>query len=424
MPIVRPLRALRYGTDHAELLDRLISPATSGEPTDRSVVGDVHPLNVRQLVRGERGPLASADEPPFTHAARLARRWKEDGVLARDPRPSLYTYEQTADGVTRRGMVGLVRLSPWGDRIIRPHERTGGGSTARLLDQLAATRTQLSLVMAVVPDRSGALADFLAIRGGRPVAAVTDGDGRHNRIWRSEDPSAQLAVLDGLKDEPAVIADGHHRYEAALRYQASRAAHGRQRRDHPYDYVMMMLVPTSEEGLRCAPAHRVSPALSEEAVARIDRLSDHFEIGSVESDPALSEFLADPTGIRFGLVRRDRRQTLLLRADLDHEALLAGLPAPLRTVDAAVLDHLVLSKLEGAVASGASGSTWAHNCSSAADVTARALAGEIDLAILLRPTTPAQILQVAEAGEVMPPKSTNFTPKPAKGLLMNSLVSF
>ena len=94
MPLLRPLRALRYGANHLDRLDRLISPATAGEPGDRTQVGDVDENSVRRLVRGDHGPLAGDDEPTFTHAARLLERWKQDGVLVRDPRPTYYTLEQ------------------------------------------------------------------------------------------------------------------------------------------------------------------------------------------------------------------------------------------------------------------------------------------------------------------------------------------
>jgi uncharacterized protein (DUF1015 family) len=91
-------------------------------------------------------------------------------------------------------------------------------------------------------------------------------------------------------------------------------------------------------------------------------------------------------------------------------------------VDAAILQALVLDRLQAA--DGASGSPWGHNISSGAEIAARAAAGDIELAFLMRPTPPAQVMQVAQAGGLMPPKSTNFAPKPAKGLLIASLKSF
>jgi uncharacterized protein (DUF1015 family) len=420
VPLLRPFRALRYGSDHLHLLGRLVSPSTHGEPVDRQVVGDVHPWNVRQLVRGDRGPRASADEPEFTHAARLLQHWKEEGIVVRDPRPGLYVYEQEDHGGKLRGVVGLVRLSPLGSGPVLPHEATRGGSSETLRAQLQATRTQLSLVMALVPDSSGALGEFMARADRRPSLETTDGAGRHNRIWSAPDPDACRQLGEALHHEVAVIADGHHRYEAALLHQADRT--GSRRRDHPADFVMVLLVPASDPGLRCEPAHRVCPSLPRGLPIPADR---HFDLIELPTDDALFDYLDEPGERRFGMVWKKRRLGLRLRYDVDSNPALSDLPEVLRRIDAAVLDRLMVGPLRRAIGdSGASGSAFGHNSSSGREIVRRAMEGEIDLALVVRPPTPGQVLDVALEGVHMPAKSSNFAPKPTKGLLMNSLVSF
>ena len=429
MPTIRPLRALRYGRDLLPDLDRLISPSVAGEPEDRNPVGDVLPANVRHLVRGDRGPLAADDEPPFTHAARLLSRWKEDGVLVRDPRPAFYIYEQRIDGIERRGVVTLVRLGE--DRLL-PHEVARGGSTGTLRDQLAATRCQLSLVFAVVPDRSGALAEYLAGKPGFHLGEVRDGDGVLNRLWRDEDPRNHVALAEALRDEPAVIADGHHRVEAALLHQTERAGGQPVTRERPYDYVMTLLVPASAPGLRSLPTHRVCEQLGPAGLAAFDQLGDRFAVEELELGDEAG-FL-DGDGVRFVLVRSGRVQGLTLRDTEATRRALATLPEALREVEPAVLGATVLDPVLAAEAAAggdaedgggaASGSSFNHNRATAEQVAARAYAGEVAAALLVRPVPNQRVVAVAEAGERMPPKSTNFSPKPAKGLLINSLVSF
>jgi hypothetical protein len=420
MPIVRPMRALRYGSDHLHLLPELMSPAVRGEPVDRTVVGDVHPLCVRQLVRGGQGPK---HDPDFSHTGHLIRRWKEQGVLVRDPRPAIYIYEQEQGDRIRRGLVALVRLAPLGAGPVLAHEVSSGPSTARLLAQLRATQTQLSLVMAMVPDDDHRMTGYLQRMWGRPLAKALDGHGTINRIWRDEVPASQLALLELLAERPAVIADGHHRYAAALAHQQEvRAAAARPGRERPADYVMMLLVPASDPGLHSEPTHRVCPRLCDGAEELLAGLHDRFEVTDLDSEQELVDFLAGDEGVRFGLVRPGQRTGLRLRTE---PGLLDRLPETLRRVDAAIADELLLSRLADSIGqSGASGSAWAHNAASARAVATRAFAGEIPLTLLLRPTPPGQVLDVALAGELMPPKSTNFVPKPAKGLLLNSLFSF
>lgn len=432
MPVLRPLRALRYGRDQRDVLDELISPAVRGEPDDRTIVGDVHPHNIRHLVRGDHGPMAGADDPPFTHAARLLRQWKEDGVLVRDARPGLYVYEQASGDILRRGIVCLLRL---GDGL-RPHEVSRGGSADTLCAQLAATRCQLSLVMAVVPDRTGALSDYLASQPGRPWIQVVDGNDVRNRVWIDEDPEAHVKLAEALADEVAVIADGHHRVEAALQHQRDCAEDGPTTRESPWDYVMTLIVPASDPGLVCRAAHRICEELHDAGRAFLETLDDSFTIEELAADGA-EAFLTVGGPARFVLVTRGRMRGLTLRSDSAGAAeSLRALPAPLRDVDAAILGALVLDPLTAAEFGAAwsstggdtggapSGSRFSHNKASASEIAAQAFDGNIDAAFLLRPTPPGQVVGVAEAGELMPPKSTNFQPKPIKGLLLNSLVSF
>lgn len=423
MPIVRPLRALRYGPDQAELMPQLISPAVTGEPVDRSVVGDVHEWNVRQLVRGERGPLASDDEPPFTHAARLLQRWKRRGVMVRDPRPALYPWEQRVGESTRRGLVCLVRLNEVGHGPVLPHEHIDMARSARLVGQLEALSTQVSLAMALVPDDGGELKAYLdSFRYPAPLF-LEDGKGVQNRLWRDESPERLIEVQALLRDRPAVIADGHHRYGAALLHQQrQRTAEGRRARgERPYDYMMMMLVPLGDPGLRSRASHRVYGSLSPAAEALLASVSEHFEAHEVADHDALRRSLDEPGPLRLAVVRPGSRTLLTLRDPQD--AALASLPAPLRGVDTAEAGALLLDELARLQADAPSDDV-AYNALSAQEAADAAFAGELALAVLLRATPPEQVVSVARAGQLLPRKSTNFQPKLGKGLVLASLRSF
>jgi uncharacterized protein (DUF1015 family) len=428
LPLIRPFRALRYGHDHLEQLAELVSPCAQGMPTDPSEIGEVSPHNIRRLVRGDFGELAASDEPQFTHAARLLARWKADGVLVRDSRPSFYVSEERWEGGFRRGLVALVRLSPLEDGQVLPHEATAGRSEQTLAAQLAVTDAQLSMVLSIVPDAAGALQQFLAEDRGNPDYWTTDGSGLKTGVWHEADPHIQLDLIEALRDEVAVIADGHHRYRAALVRQAGLSSDAPpSSRETPVDYVMMMLIPAEEPGLRCSSTHRVCPVLGPTARRVLTESATLFDEQPLADAAELHDFLRSDDGYRFGQVLDGKISGLRVRPDAS-----VDLPFPLSTVDSAVLAHLLVDRLEEATAegwtdvttSGSSGSPFSHNHSSAEEVLAEALRGELDLALFLRPPTAAQIFAVASAGQRLPPKSTNFTPKPTKGLLMASLRSF
>lgn len=428
MPLIRPFRALRYGHDHLGHLADLVSPCADGMPTDPSEVGEVSPHNIRRLVRGDFGALAQKEEPRFTHAARLLTQWKADGVIVRDSRPSFYMMEERWDGGFRRGLVALVRLSPLEDGQVLPHEATAGRSEQTLAAQLKVTHAQLSMVLSIVPDAAGALQQFLTEERGNPDYWTTDGSGLKTGVWHEADPHIQLELIEALRDEVAVIADGHHRYRAALVRQAGIDGDAPpSSRETPVDYVMMMLIPAGEPGLRCASTHRVCPVLGPTARQVLAESAVLFDEEPLADAAALRDFLRSDDGYRYGKVLDGKITGIRVRPDTA-----VDLPFPLSTVDSAVLAHLLVDRLEEAIGegwtdvttSGSSGSPFSHNHSNAEEILAEALRGELDLALFLRPPTAAQIFAVASAGQRLPPKSTNFTPKPTKGLLMASLRSF
>ncbi len=428
MPILRPIRPLRYGFDQLDALPDLISPARRGEPVDRRLVGDVAPHNVRRLVRGARGPGEPADAPPFGHAARLLRAWKEEGVIVREPRPAFYAYEQRVGDASYRGAVCLVRLSPYAGTEVRPHERTNRtGAEDELTAQLGALRTQLSMVMGFVPDRGGALRDFLD-RDEPPWLTVEDGRGVLNRLWREQDPAVHVALADALRDELAVIADGHHRYAAALRHQAAMAVDGPVTRERPYDYVMMMLRPTAGGAAR-AWTHRVFERLGAGATDALEAALGGFDVLYDGPDlDALDRLDGDEAG-RFGVVTRERVRVVRVSDAARAGEAVAALPSALRDVDAALLAALLLDPVAEAAAwdsaaDSRSGHRFSPNQVSARDAAQRTHGGEAAAAFVLRTASPEVVQRVAEEGELMPPRSTKFRPKPAKGLLMASLVSF
>jgi uncharacterized protein (DUF1015 family) len=347
----------------------------------------------------------------------------------RDPRPSLYPIEERWDGGKRRGVVALVHLGAPEDGDVLPHEATAGHSEENLQAQLKTVQAQLSLIMSMVPDESRALRSFLEQDRGEPDFWVEDGAGVKTGVWREPDPAVQLELIEALRSETAVLADGHHRYRAALAQQREAIELSpSSSRETPLDYVMMLLVPVEQGGLACAATHRVCPRLSAEAREVLEASRPLFEHEPLADAAALQEFLdEEKEGHRFGQVLDGKITGLRVCSETS-----VDLPEPLATVDSAVLEELLLRDLREATqlewddlsTTGSSGSPFSHNHQSAEEILAKALEGEIEFALFSRPPTSKQVFDVAAAGQLLPPKSTNFRPKPSKGLLMASLKSF
>lgn len=363
MALVKPFRALRYDVGTAGPLDALVSPphdVITPELNERLLTAS--PFNAVRLVH-PRDPA---------EAARLLADWRDRGVLVRDERPALWLLEDRfagADGRprTRRGIVARVRLQPYEDGLVLPHERTFPREKDARLELLRATRTKLSPV-------------FLLYEGEipRPPAGPrleAELAGVVSRLWPVEEPAAIEHVLTGVAG-PLVVADGHHRYETALRFHEEEAS-------EETASVLAVLVSTSDPGLEILPTHR----LTKGAVPELDGRLRLTEL------PAPADALA-----ALRRVPRDRGAFVLVQAGRTTLAE-ADDPGP----DTAVVDGLPLQGVSFTA--------------SASDAARAVTTGEATAAFLVRPPTVHEVEAAARTGGRMPPKSTYFHPKLTSGLL-------
>jgi len=401
------------------------------------------PRNVVRLDLPEEEPGDPEDER-YRRAARTLNAWRLDGTLRRDPRPALYPYEQTyrvpgADRMaTRRGIFARVGLEAFGPTSgIRAHERTLAGAREDRYRLLRATSVNTSPVVGLGEDPTGLVPEWLRGAVARPpVADLVDDAGVRHRLWRAaqgEEPDRDTAiasVCERLGAHPITIADGHHRYETALRFCEERRR-GPAVEDEPAwaDILMLILEPV-EGPLTVLPTHRVVLGLDGEAGrGLLAHLPDLFEVEMAARERLLAEFGAGsdaPGGEgRFGLWTRAGGAILRARRASFVPWLPAG-GAALRRLDV-TLASVAIERLAGidpaAVAEGRIAYTM-----DAAEAIAWVDAGAAptgvlpaSAALLLDPTPASEIVAVAADGDVMPQKSTYIYPKALTGLVINPL---
>jgi uncharacterized protein (DUF1015 family) len=371
---LKPFRALRYDTSRAGPLSRLVAPPHDViGPALRERLLAASPYNVVRLVR--------PDDP--VEAARTLAEWRREGVLVRETRPAAWVLEEDFVGPdgrerTRRSVVARVRLEPYAAGAVLPHERTISRQKAARLELLRATRTKLSPVLLLhegtSPDPPGRSPDI-------DVAF----EGTHSRLWRLDEADARGAALALVRGR-VIIADGHHRYETALRFNEEEGT-------EETAYIYAALVSRGDPGLVIFPTHRL-------AAEPVPELNGRFRLTALPGG-------AEQALARLGLVPRDRPAFVLLRAD---GAVLAEAEPGGRA--AAVLDTAVLDELELADV---------RFTASAAEAEQAVRSGRAAAAFLVRAPTVDQVEAVALAGEKMPEKSTYFFPKLTSGLLLSPL---
>ncbi len=424
VPDLRPFSGLRYAPADPDRLAALLCPPYDVISTaERARLAAADPHNAVHLELPQ-APNADPAKDAYAHAARLLDEWVASGALVRDQSPAIYVYEQRftlSDGSDHvaRSFFARLRLEPYAPGSgVRPHELTMSGPKEDRFRLLSATRTNLSPVMLQYDDRAGgvATAALLDELTRKPPVADTQGPGEvGQRLWvaKPDDDQAAAELLRLAAVGPLDIADGHHRYETALRYQAFPGAPA------GADFVLALLYDAHSGGLQLLPWHRLISGV-ESGSAVIDAARGLYAVDPVSSSDELRNRLDElsEAGV-IGIWTRDGGALLgVERGRMDSRP--TGASDELRWLDVNVLSATLREMIGNTTEELLAAERLAY-VSDAAQAVAAVDAGEADVSFILRPTPIDSVLAVAANGEHMPAKSTFFHPKAATGLVFNRL---
>jgi uncharacterized protein (DUF1015 family) len=444
VPSIRPFRALRYSREVVDDLAAVVAPPYDViSPAEHRRLLARDPRNVVRLDL----PQDEAGDPQderYRRAGRTLSTWRSEGVLRRDPRPALYAYEQryavpgTSREGLRRGVFARVGLEPFGaDSGVRAHERTLAEPREDRYRLLRATNLNTSPVVGLGEDRTGTVAEWLReIASTTPLAELEDDAGVAHRLWmtavgENEARDARIAgVTTRLGANAITLADGHHRYETALRYAADRRRGPVLEAEPAWAEILMLILEPTEGALTVLPTHRVLLGLQPETASRLaERAGELFEVEAASRDSLLAAF--DGSGEarggegRFGLWTRNGGAILRARRPAFVPFLPAG-GAALRRLDV-TLASIAIERFAGIDPTAVAEGRLAFTMSAAeavrwVDEEAAPTGGQPSAAaLLLDPTPAAEIVAVAADGDVMPQKSTYIYPKALTGLVINPL---
>jgi uncharacterized protein (DUF1015 family) len=442
MADVQAFRAYRYDLARVGALSDVIAPPYDViDPALQQALYDRSPYNVIRLILNKETPADSETSNRYTRAAQTLRDWQSDGILAQDTARSLYVYHQEFEvegkRFTRRGFMARVRLEKFGEGRIYPHEETMSGPKADRLKLFRATGMNLSQIFGLYPDDEGQVQSALDAAIGRaPPREATDHLGVISRLWPVTDQRVVSTVTGLMAPKPVFIADGHHRYETALKYLEERQQAGdADNPDHPANFVLMMLVSMSDPGLVILPTHRLISGIGDMSAEQLRAiLQKHFEmetVGTGESGARETWGLIEADGsqnlLGFGTVADGKWQTARFRTPELMAQLAAEHSPAWRGLGVSILHRVVLDKL---LPEAERNPVSSRNRVSGPEcryvhllreVTEAAAAKQCRLACLVPPAGMAHVEQIAGTLEKMPPKSTYFYPKLLSGLVLNSL---
>jgi uncharacterized protein (DUF1015 family) len=404
-PLVMPFAGERY-TEQQRLGDLIAPPYDVIDPEERERLVGRDPHNVVHLI------LPAGDADRYDSAARQLAEWRAGEVLVAEEKDSVTVLRQefsAPDGerLTRTGVIAGVAVEPFAAGRVRPHERTHAGPKEDRLALLRATEAMFEALFMVARDADGALLALLEEATQKRPLARAELRGVEVSVWRVVGKrGATLAEAAGAG--PLYIADGHHRYETAVAYRSEHPAANR---------LPALIVPTGDPGLVVLPTHRLVYGKEVDADALTNDLRERFQMRELSSQANYAEELATlkARGTACVVVLPGGRALAYL---LKGGANLGDLPfanePAVASLDIARVDEIVVKRVRAMAGDG----SRLRYSADAHHVIDEVQQGSAAAGVLLNPTDLEQVLAVADAGGVMPQKSTYFMPKVPSGLVI------
>jgi uncharacterized protein (DUF1015 family) len=404
LPLIKPFRALRPASGRAvEVLAPPYDVLSSAEARTRAQGKPWSFLHISKPEIDLDPATDPYDRAVYAKAADNLNHMVDGGVMIRDGKPCYYVYRLTWRGHTQTGIACIASLADYATNRIRKHELTTPVKEDDRVRQIEAVNAQTGPVMSGYPEAPAIDALLAQAATGKPEVDVTADDGVRHQLWVIADGAAIDKLTRAFDALPAIyIADGHHRSAAAARVAAARKGEG------SHSYFLSVIFPERE--MTILDYNRVVKDLNGRSAEQfLAELRKSFTVTASEQP------VRPASAHEYGMYLAGRWYKLSVRPDLVPSDPIGRLPIT-------VLTHNVIEPLLGIkdprtdkridFIGGARGLEG---------LEARVKSGEMAVAFALYPTQMTDLMAVADAGGIMPPKSTWFEPKLADGMVNHVL---
>ncbi|WP_301100838.1 DUF1015 family protein [Propionivibrio sp.] len=407
-PLIRPFTGLRPRSEDAAAVAAPPYDVLSSDEARQRAVGK--PYSFLHISKAE------IDLPPevdhyapevYAKSAENLKKLIDAGILFRDAKPCYYAYRLVMGEHTQTGLIASASVADYDANRIRKHEFTRPDKEDDRVRQIEALNAQTGPVLLAHPDSEEAEQLIAAATKSTPVADVMADDGIRHSIWLIDEANAIeriSAVIDALPS--LYIADGHHRSAAASRVAAARRGKGR---PESAEYFLAVIFPARQ--MRIMDYNRVVRDLNGHSVADLLRA-----IGERCTVTASAGAVTPERSGTFGMYLDGRWYHLAIRPEL------VPVQDPVRRLDVSVLSEQILAPILGiADLRRDTRIDFVGGIRGLGELERRVNSGEMAVAFAMHPTQMTELMSVADAGEVMPPKSTWFEPKLADGMVSHVL---
>lgn len=406
-----PFRALRYNAKPQEYTKLIAPPYDVISP---ALQESLYERSDHNIVRLE----LSRDLDPYFSAHEYYEAWKKEGVLVTEEAAAFYVHFQTFSlpglgQLTRRGVLGRLRLTPYASGETLPHERTLAGPKQDRLKLMEATKANISPIFGLIDDEQlyfDHILSFATVYA--PIAdadeKLPDRDVVRNTVWRLSNPDLTSQLERVVSSRKVIIADGHHRYETALAFaQAHPELSGAQ-------YILIYLANLRSEGMAILPTHRVlHSAPGFDQLDFLAKLKQQFTLEITDKETGLSALESDRSVITLLSFPEEPAWVLLRdKGETTRDSALAKLPAYR-------IQEEIIKPMGGITQDAIDQKTNLLYPHSVEEFDQMVSDRDWNVSFFLRSVSPEEIVAVTQEGSYMPQKSTYFYPKLPAGLVIH-----
>lgn len=413
MAKVKPFRGIRPPKEMIEQVASRPYDVLNSEEARREAEGN--PKSLYHIIKPEIDFAPGTDEHDpkvYEKAVDNFRAFREKGWLVQDPEEHYYIYAQTMEGRTQYGIVIAANVHDYVNGVIKKHELTRRDKEDDRMKHVRVNNANIEPVFFAFPDNERLEEIIRRVAAENPEYDFTAPDGFGHHFWVVNDPEMTRVITEEFEAMPHLyIADGHHRSAAAARVGLEKAEQNPAHTgDEEYNYFLAVAFPASH--LRIIDYNRV--------VRDLNGLSAEEFIGRIGKD-----FIVEDKGTEiyrpqrlhnFSLYVGGRWYSLTPREGRYNDA------DPIGVLDVTISSDLILRDILGITDLRSDKRIdFVGGIRGLGELRDRVDSGEMAMALALYPVSMKQLIDIADTGNIMPPKTTWFEPKLRSGLVIHSL---
>ena len=415
MATIKPFKGIRPPQN---LVERVASrPYDVLNSAEARAEAEGNEMSLYRIIRPEIDfPVGTDEHEPqvYDKAAENFALFRKNGWLVQDEEESYYVYAQTMNGKTQYGLVVGAYVDDYLNGVIKKHELTRRDKEEDRMKHVRVNNANIEPVFFAYPSNAEVNAIVAKYTATNPVYDfVAEHDGFGHQFWVISDKADIARITELFAQMPALyIADGHHRSAAAALVGAEKAKRNPNHRgDEEYNYFMAVCFP--DDQLTIIDYNRVVKDLNgltdEEFLAK---LNVHFEVEKkgteIYKPQALHNFSMYLSGNWYSLTAKPGTYD-------DHD--------PIGVLDVTISSNLILDEiLDLRDLRSNKRIDFVGGIRGLGELARRVDSGEMRVALALYPVSMQQIIDIADSGNIMPPKTTWFEPKLRSGLVIHELV--